>query len=237
MLIRGSHTCSQETIAQLWSPFCSCLCSCAAEMWVSPPWCIRLPAMLSAPISLHSRQCIISKIVRCAPGSRVLKVSTIDPRLFVPARPKVQEAQIPLQRMSDAQVQRPVLVQTSGTSYLPEEDALILQARELNKSWVEIASMLPGRSSTAIRKHYTNTLRPKVSPHPLVLVINSSFPASREHCLVPHNTMHFSAGRNSCRCCSRPPQGGQRKVGRTAAGSLPLRPLPEAPEQLRLQVA
>lgn len=102
----------------------------------------------------------------CASGSRVQKVSPLDPRLFVPARPKIQEAQVPLQRTTDAQVQRPVLVQTSGTSYLPEEDALILQARELNKSWLEIASMLPGRSSTAIRKHYTNTLRPKVITSP-----------------------------------------------------------------------
>ncbi len=36
------------------------------------------------------------------------------------------------------------------------------QARELGKSWVEIAAMLPGRSSTAIRKRYTNMLKPKV---------------------------------------------------------------------------
>jgi len=93
---------------------------------------------------------------------RVQKVAVLDPRLFAAARPKVQEAQAPVQRHTDAHVQRPPVAPTSSSSYLPEEDALILQARELNKSWPEIARMLPGRSSTAIRKHYNNTLRPKV---------------------------------------------------------------------------
>ncbi len=97
-----------------------------------------------------------------ASGATVQRVSILDSRLFVPKRQTVQEAQVPASRITDTHVPRPQVLPATGTSYLPEEDDLILQARELNKSWAEIASMLPGRSSTAIRKHYTNTLRPKV---------------------------------------------------------------------------
>lgn len=96
---------------------------------------------------------------------------------------------MPVQRHTDAHVHRPPVLPTTGTNYLPEEDDLILQARELNKSWAEIASMLPGRSSTAIRKHYTNTLRPKVSPS-----ASLSVAVQQSICLVGASTPSLLAG-------------------------------------------
>ena len=38
-----------------------------------------------------------------------------------------------------------------------------MQARELGKSWNEIANMLPGRTITAIRKRHQQLLQVKVS--------------------------------------------------------------------------
>ncbi len=60
----------------------------------------------------------------------------------------------------------PAAVPQPGQGYLPQEDALILQARDLGKSWADITAMLPGRSSKSIRRRYTEHLRPKVLSMP-----------------------------------------------------------------------
>lgn len=99
----------------------------------------------------------------------VRNVTPLDPRLF---RPVVQHiAQPPLpqpQEVRPALATATPIAPSAATAaaplhgYLPQEDALILQARDLGKSWADIAAMLPGRSSKSVRRRYTETLRPKV---------------------------------------------------------------------------
>lgn len=38
-----------------------------------------------------------------------------------------------------------------------------MEAREAGKSWTDISAMLPGRTVTALKRHYNTFLRPKVS--------------------------------------------------------------------------
>ena len=47
--------------------------------------------------------------------------------------------------------------------YLRDEELLLMEAREAGKAWTDISAMLPGRTVTALKRHYNTFLRPKVS--------------------------------------------------------------------------
>ncbi len=89
-------------------------------------------------------------------------VCTPDPHLFRPAivgEPNGSEAKLDAQH-ADADSCEPVM---GRQGYLQDEELLLMEAREAGKSWSDIAAMLPGRTVTALKRHYNTFLRPQVS--------------------------------------------------------------------------
>ena len=87
-----------------------------------------------------------------------MTVAHPDPVNFKPAF----LTELSVQPLLEPQPVLPVVEPVPASTFLPEESALVLEARSLGKPWSDIARMLPDKSMKALKRQYTLLQRPRV---------------------------------------------------------------------------
>lgn len=85
-------------------------------------------------------------------------VDAPDPSTFLPAYVR-DRVQLPALQPYPA---LPVVASSAASDFLPEENALLLEARGLGKPWSEIGRMIPDKSMKALKRQLTALQKPKV---------------------------------------------------------------------------